>query len=394
MKKYYINIQTARKYLLLKHNLLGDYVFNEDEESIIKCIRNLHCIQYDPIDICGKNANLVLNARCANYSTDRLASLLYKQHVLMDYWDKNMSIILTDDWPYFKKIQYRAEEICQSMHDISDVLAMFEEKQAIKTSIIIEYILQKLGSLKNARLYLHYLWVSGKISIVARKNEAKYYSLTRNTVPENIINLPDPFRDFREYYKWQLLRRIKSVGMLRNRNSDAFLGISNFTASIRNTAIKTLFSENKLVECNISNSSEYLYISITDEEILQKAISNEYYEPRIEFLGPLDNLLWDRKLIKIIFDFDYKWEIYIPKDKRIYSPYTIPIIYNDCFAGRMGVMKSKDKAVLILDHFWPEKEEYKSILDSSQFIKRFKQFAAFNDCTEFKIKPSGVSAML
>ena len=33
----------------------------------------------------------------------------------------------------------------------------------------------------------------------------------------------------------------------------------------------------------------------------------EPFRKRMEFLGPLDNALWDRRLIEALFDFQYKW---------------------------------------------------------------------------------------
>ena len=69
-------------------------------------------------------------------------------------------------------------------------------------------------------------------------------------------------------------------------------------------------------------------------------------------LGPLDNLLWDRRLIKTLFDFHYMWEVYTPQDKRVYGSYTLPVLYGDRFVGRMQLAR-KDGA-LIVESWWPE----------------------------------------
>ena len=47
---------------------------------------------------------------------------------------------------------------------------------------------------------------------------------------------------------------------------------------------------------------------------------------QISFIAPLDNMLWDRNLISVIFDFDYTWEVYVPKHKREYGYYVLPIL--------------------------------------------------------------------
>ena len=38
-------------------------------------------------------------------------------------------------------------------------------------------------------------------------------------------------------------------------------------------------------------------------------------EPGVAFIAPLDPLAWDRDLLLRLFDFDYRWEVYVPADK-------------------------------------------------------------------------------
>jgi len=38
---------------------------------------------------------------------------------------------------------------------------------------------------------------------------------------------------------------------------------------------------------------------------------------KVHFVAPLDNLLWNRRMISEIFDFSYSWEVYKPPEKRI-----------------------------------------------------------------------------
>ena len=40
-------------------------------------------------------------------------------------------------------------------------------------------------------------------------------------------------------------------------------------------------------------------------------------------------------MIRMIFDFDYKWEIYTPAEKRKYGHYVLPVLYGDRLIGRL-----------------------------------------------------------
>ena len=48
---------------------------------------------------------------------------------------------------------------------------------------------------------------------------------------------------------------------------------------------------------------------------------------RMLFLGPLDSILWDRKAVQHIFDFDYMWEVYKPVAQRRWGYYVLPVFY-------------------------------------------------------------------
>ena len=73
----------ACRFLLLKQGLLGDYRF-EGKQGIMEFIRQAGCIQFDPVDVCGKNAELVLQSRIKPFSKEMLSDLLYQDRVLVD----------------------------------------------------------------------------------------------------------------------------------------------------------------------------------------------------------------------------------------------------------------------------------------------------------------------
>lgn len=99
----------ARHFMLLKHGLLGDYKFN-GKQGTFDFVRQTGCIQFDPVDSCGKNAELTLQSRVKGFTKQTLYELLYNDRMLVDYPDKNLSIIPTEDWPYFERYRNAARE--------------------------------------------------------------------------------------------------------------------------------------------------------------------------------------------------------------------------------------------------------------------------------------------
>lgn len=104
MKSYDLTNEQARNFLLLKQGLIGEYKFHS-KQGVCDFIKQAECIQFDPIDVCGKNAELVLQSRVSDFTKDMLFELLYEDRKLIDYFDKNMAIFCTEDWKYFARFR-------------------------------------------------------------------------------------------------------------------------------------------------------------------------------------------------------------------------------------------------------------------------------------------------
>ena len=76
--------------------------------------------------------------------------------------------------------------------------------------------------------------------------------------------------------------------------------------------------------------------------------------PAATFIGPLDNLIWDRDLIRWLFDFDYTWEVYKPAAQRKYGHYVLPVLYGDRFIARVEPIFDRKARVLTVVNWWWE----------------------------------------
>lgn len=77
-------------------------------------------------------------------------------------------------------------------------------------------------------------------------------------------------------------------------------------------------------------------------------------EPRMLLLGPLDSMLWDRKTLRYIFDFDYVWEVYKPEPLRRWGYYVLPVFYGDRFVARID--SRLEKGIWTISHWWWESD--------------------------------------
>lgn len=163
--------------------------------------------------------------------------------------------------------------------------------------------------------------------------------------------MPEPYPIDEDYFLWHIKRRIRAVGMLWNRASDAWLAIRGLKTAQRNQAFFTLEEKGEIVRVELDGES--FFIAREDQSLLEQVISGEEFESHATFIAPLDNLLWDRKLIKELFGFEYTWEVYKPAALRQYGYYVLPVLYGEKFVARFEPrFNKKAKTLEILNWWW------------------------------------------
>lgn len=388
-----VSKQQARRFLLMKQGLYAAHIF-KGKSGALDYVTQAGCIQFDPVDSVGKNAELTLQSRVKGFQKKDLYELLYKDRSLFDYTDKELAIIPTKDWPYYKRYRDLCKKNGHRFHDLKELETtaldyIREHGYVSSASLPIEGTVKWYSSIhwsgswdgndtKASRSVLEQLYTTGDLVIHHKEGSRKYYDLAQRHIPEEILNAPEPLPDDFEHTKWRILRRIGAVGMLWNKNSAALLGIWGVDADTRKKAFEELERDGQIVRLKVEEFREDFYIRSEDIPILEEA-KQGHKSNRLEFLAPLDPMLWDRKLVEKIFDFKYTWEIYTPKVKRQYGYYVLPIVYGDRMAGRIEPVIKEGN--LIVNGLWLEDgvrftKKFESALNS-----RLRKFAAFNGCT-------------
>ena len=382
MTERYLSKAEARQFMLVKQGLLGNYRFT-GKNGILDFIRQAGCIQFDPIDVCGKNAEIVLLSRVAGFTKTMLYELLYVDRQLLDYFDKNLSIIPVENWKYFERERERhrnwerSHSEIQQVHD--EIIAEISRKGPVRSADL--NFPQKVdwywSATKLSRAALEHMYFSGELAIHHKDGNLKYYDLIGNCIPEDILKEADPYTCDFDHRKWRVLERIGSVGLLWNRVSDAWLGIAGLKAKERSDIFAKLLSESSIVPVRVENISDTLYCRTEDTGMIDLIKKEESRKRRCEFIAPLDNMMWDRDLIKAVFDFEYKWEIYTPQAERKYGYYVLPILYGERFIGRIELIYDKKDKKLNVHNIWyePGVKLTKSIETSiGAAVKRFERF--------------------
>ncbi|MCR5324564.1 MAG: winged helix DNA-binding domain-containing protein [Lachnospiraceae bacterium] len=389
-----ITKEQARQFILAKQGLVGTYRFI-GKDGAYDYVRQAGCIQYDPVDVCGKNAELTLQSRVKAFKKLMLYELLYEDRKLIDYADKELSIWPTEDWPYFSSYRDRSRELGRTFEGL-------EELKAVAVSFIKENGPVSSDSLPivgeiywhssmhwsgnwhkkspAARSVLEQLYTDGEVVIHHKKGSRKYYDLAEKYLPADVLKAENPCKTDDEFRVWRVLRRIGAVGLIWDKNSTAFLGI-DLKADKRKEIFAGLVETGKICPVTVEGIKPLFYYRSEDEGLMQDVVDgNADLKPRMSFIAPLDPLFWDKALILALWDFKYSWEIYTPVDKRRYGYYTLPILFGDRFVGRIEAIPDRKEGILRVKGLWWETGIHEKGKLKDSLNRTLKKFAVFNNC--------------
>ncbi|MBW7474839.1 winged helix DNA-binding domain-containing protein [Paenibacillus oenotherae] len=380
----------ARQFLLLKHGLLGEYQFT-GKQGVLDFVRQVGCIQYDPIDVCGKNAELVLQSRIKGFTKNMLDELLYKDRFLIDYPDKNLAIFPIEDWPYFDRYRQAARQHAKrypEMEALTEQIrthiqshgALSSDDLKLDGNFAWRSAIHWSGGNNTSRSVLEQMYSTGELIIHHKKGTRKYYDIAEKYIHPNLMNASEPLESDLEHHKWRVLRRIGAIGLLWDRASDAWLNIWGLKAEQRNEVFRQLLHEARIVAVAVEQMKDTLYCRAEDLLLIEAVLQNPEPKLRCELIAPLDNLIWDRKLINQLFGFDYTWEIYTPAIKRKFGYYVLPLLYGESLIGRAEVIVERKTGTLVVKNIWYENgiKPTKQLRIALNIC--FQNFALFNGC--------------
>ncbi|AKI96766.1 winged helix-turn-helix domain-containing protein [Kosmotoga pacifica] len=377
----------ARQFILI-HQMIMPPRKLMGKEGVLQYIHHAGCIQFDPLNVVGYNPYLVLQSRIENFKSEYLQELLYSDRKLLDGWDKNMSIYSIEDWPYFSR--YR-EEAYQRYGDgsspINKILPKVREalnRNGPLSSIDLNFdtmVDWSWAPTRAARAALESMYYWGELIIHHKVGTRKVYDFTKKHLPSELLSLPDPNTTMEQYFEWHVKRRIKAVGLLWGRPSDAWLGIRWMKSNECIEALSRLEKKGEVLRIEVEDIKYPFYILKEEAPLLHEVLNGVDVEPQASFIAPLDNLLWDRKLIKEIFGFEYVWEVYKPVSERKYGYYVLPVLYGDRFVARFEPKFDKKIGKLNIINWWWEPDMIVSKEMEKALIQCFKQFLEYLGAT-------------
>jgi uncharacterized protein YcaQ len=327
-----------------------------DRETMLATIRQVGCLQIDPINVVARSPLLVLWSRLGSYDEADLQHLLWEDRALFEYWAHAASIVLAEDYPLYQARMQRFEDVDVWGPRFRDWLAVNEpfrrgilEDMARRGPLYAEEIedravepWQSSGwtsqpKARNVITMLEYLWEQGSITVTRRLGDGfglkKQWGLFEHHMPQ--------WSDHEPWTSEQVVREAAQRSLRA-------LGVGT-EKHIRNYFIRDGYPELAAVLAGLVDDGRLLPVKIAaGDDVwpgewfihagtlpLLEQLQNGAWQGRTTLLSPFDNLIADRERTEQLFDFYYRSEIYTPKAKRQYGYYVLPILHGDRLIGRI-----------------------------------------------------------
>jgi len=365
-----ISPTVARRLAVTRQRLAGPRP-QPNGAGIMEILRDLGCLQLDPISAVERSHLLVLWSRLEQYDPSDLDRLLWEEQHLFEYWAHAASIVLTADYPLHRAyMQQWPRGNSGWPQRIRDWLAANDSfrryvltelrrqgpLQANQLEDRTETAWQSGGwtSHQNVRQMLNFLWMQGQIMVANRSGRARQWDLAERCLPDGAAG--EPLTEREVVYR-AVQKSLRALGVARAEHirnhfiRDRYPNLAEVLAQLE--------VDGRLEQVEIGVDSRRWpgpwYVHSDDLALLdQLAKDGSGWQPRTTLLSPFDNLTCDRDRTETLFDFNYRSEIYVPKAKRQYGYYVMPILSGDQLIGRLDPKMDRKRARLTINAVYAE----------------------------------------
>lgn len=337
------------------------------ESDVFGVARRLGCIQIDPLNVVARTQLLVLFSRLGrSFDPAELDRELWDERRLFHYWAHAASIVLTEDFP-IHQLRMRmwrgdgawAERVHKWMKANSAfrryVLAELKKgprrTRDLEDRSAVPWVSEGWTHGMNISRMLEFLWAEGLVTIGGRVGSDRIWVRTDQWLPEWT-----PKRELtdEEAVKEAIRISLRSLGVATPKQiaqhftRGAYPGLRE--------RVDELVADGEVVDVKVgprNNPWPGRWLIHVDHLPLVDA-SAKGWQGRTTLLSPFDNLICDRERTRRLFDFDFTIEIYVPKAKRRFGYYSLPVLDGDKLIARLDPKSDRKTGRLLVNSIHPE----------------------------------------
>ncbi len=386
-------ISTVTKAELQRIMIAGCHLHQWQEKGqagIRRAFQEQGSVQLDPLNPAGRNHDLFFLARIRDYQIGQFERICYPEKLVFEDYFPNLHAISRDFFPLFysrtgikyidKYTRPNIEKFQQEQPGMLDRVLEYVKKHGPTKGSDLAYLGKadpEYASWKSSRMSgtaLEYLWRLRKLTIVERDtNFRKVYGTVEDYFDAEEL-IKSKFSE--EELQHQKLRlRLKNYPVIMAKISKTKEQDKSIVSRNKQLINFDLLLSELLNESNTLYQLEPALVQLENKSDLfivpshWRKFCNMPLDDEMRAIAPLDPIVWERKLLNTLFDFDYTWEVYKKVENRKWGYYVYPLLFKGSFIGRLEAKFDKKTKNLTVFNFQIEKAKQFENNEEKAFIQ-------------------------
>jgi uncharacterized protein YcaQ len=316
-------------------------------------------IQMDSINVLDRAHYLTVWSRFGPYDRARLDRLVYSRRLLFEYWAHAACLVPTAALPWWRRamLDYRvrhtgwADWLRRNPKVLGRVKAAVSANGPMGSADFEGRRPSGSGgwwSWRPVQHALHYLWMTGALTVHSRRNFHKRFDLLERGIPavhDGLAVSPE------EFQRWHLERSLHAMGAATEQDLGGYMTFPRFRPGARRAALRAMIERGDVAEIDVEGSNARWLALTRDLPALARQRGRAASPSRgTTLLAPFDSLLWHRDRVARLFGFDYRIEVYTPGHQRVHGYYTLPILHDGHLIGRVDAKAHRAERRLEVRH--------------------------------------------
>jgi len=338
----------ARRLWLQAQRLETAAPFGGGPDATRAAVEHLGYVQIDTINVIERCHHHILFSRIPDYRREHLRQAQTVDKTVFEYWTHALSYVPTRDMPFFTGAMRQRSLRPHSWYgavttgELRKVLGRIRRNGALTIRDIDDDVLvekdHEWASRKPSKRALQLAFYSGVLTISERIGMLKTYELMDRHFGWEKRPRPATERAIVEYL---LDRALRTQGIV-SLDSICFQDAPRKAAVRR--LIETRVRRRELVPVKIESAEKAECWA--QPEALDGAVAPS--DALVHILSPFDPLIIQRKRLKLFFDYDHRFEAYVPKEKRVFGYFALPVLVGDEIVAAIDLKTDREAKKLLM----------------------------------------------
>ena len=347
----------ARAVWLAAQRLDGEAPFGSGPDATRAAVEHLGYVQIDTINVIERCHHHILYNRIPDYTRADLRHAQAVEKNVFEFWTHALSYVPTRDFRFYVAAMKRHRT---NGHPRFGPVAPAELRKVLKRlrdtgplsirDIDDDVLVEKdhpWASRKPSKRALQSAFFMGHIAIAERSGMLKTYDLMERHFGWEKLPRPASDRDTAAYLLDRALRAQGIVSL-----DSICYGDVSWKAAVA-ALIETRVRRKTLMAVAIEDAGKQVHWATPEALAAIRPVAD-----RVHILSPFDPLIIQRKRLSLLFGYDHIFEAYVPKAKRRYGYFALPVLAGDRIVAALDLKTDRAAGKLLIQQWtWMDDAE-------------------------------------